>query len=183
MGKQSAGFSLIELIVVIILVGILAVTTLPKQMGRGGVHEIVVSDQIYGVLQRFQTQSMQQTNNDPTAAASQIGLCQQFIVSTKAVGLADDHPCDIGSTLSLNAPEQANRYLLSSSDQLSIHLYDQGISFGGTEVSLPAIYSFNSLGQLQDAAGMRMPDGIRIEIQGEDRAKVCVNSEGFIHSC
>ncbi|MDR7122119.1 type II secretion system protein [Rheinheimera soli] len=60
--KHSCGFTLIELIIVIMLLGIISATALPKFMGKGGIEEATVQDQMISVLRRMQIQAMQQTN-------------------------------------------------------------------------------------------------------------------------
>jgi MSHA pilin protein MshC len=62
--SQQHGFSLVELIIVIVVLGIVSVTSLPKILGKGGTEEITAQDQIISVLRRMQIQAMQQTDND-----------------------------------------------------------------------------------------------------------------------
>ena len=71
--KTSNGLTLIELLIVIVLLGILSVTALPKLLGTGGVDESTAQDQMISVLRRMQTQAMQQT--DPAASAGRPARC------------------------------------------------------------------------------------------------------------
>ncbi len=60
--KTNSGLTLIELLIVIVLLGILSVTALPRFIGKGGVEETTVRDQLIAVLRLSQTQAMQNTN-------------------------------------------------------------------------------------------------------------------------
>lgn len=60
--KTNSGLTLIELLIVIVLLGILSVTALPRFIGKGGVEETTVRDQLIAVLRLNQTQAMQNTN-------------------------------------------------------------------------------------------------------------------------
>ncbi len=62
--KHSYGFTLIELIIIVILLGIISVTALPRFLGKSGVEETTVQDQMISVLRRMQTQAMQRTDNN-----------------------------------------------------------------------------------------------------------------------
>lgn len=60
--KTNSGLTLIELLIVIVLLGILSVTALPRFIGKGGVEETTVRDKLIAVLRLSQTQAMQNTN-------------------------------------------------------------------------------------------------------------------------
>lgn len=60
--KTSYGFTLIELIIVVTLLGIISVTALPKFTGKSGAEETTTQDQMISVLRRMQNQAMQQTS-------------------------------------------------------------------------------------------------------------------------
>jgi MSHA pilin protein MshC len=59
--KLCYGFTLTELIIVVILLGILSVTALPRMFGKGGEETIVAQDQMLSVLRLLQIQAMQNT--------------------------------------------------------------------------------------------------------------------------
>lgn len=61
---RSAGFSLVELIITLVVIAILAATALPRFVGGSGTDVLAVQDQMISVLRRMQMQAMQQTNNN-----------------------------------------------------------------------------------------------------------------------
>lgn len=60
--KANCGFTLIELVIVILLLGILSATALPRFVGKAGAEEITLQDQSIALLRLSQTQAMQNTS-------------------------------------------------------------------------------------------------------------------------
>jgi len=79
----NKGFTLIELIVVIIVIGILAITVLPKFFNSKGFEEYTYQAQVVSTLRAIQQKAMQQTEVLATN-------CHQVIIT--ATKLADN--CD-----------------------------------------------------------------------------------------
>ena len=61
--KKELAFTLIELIVVIILISIMAVTVLPKFFTSNGFEEFTYRDELITKLRAIQLRSMQQTTD------------------------------------------------------------------------------------------------------------------------
>ena len=80
--SHSAGFTLIELVTILILVGILAVTVLPRFFTSDSVAAQAVRTQIVGQLRLLQLQTMNQRQG-----------CQRFVVTVTHFGLG---ACDTG---------------------------------------------------------------------------------------
>src|SRR5690554_5618204 len=61
--KNQQGLTLVELIIVIVLVGILAVTAGPRIFGSGGVDQVAIERQLLSLLRLQQQQAMQDIAN------------------------------------------------------------------------------------------------------------------------
>ena len=57
-----SGFTLVELIVVLVIIGVLAVSLLPRFFDNSGTAEYLYQDQVANVLRRVQMQAMQCTS-------------------------------------------------------------------------------------------------------------------------
>ena len=97
--KNEYGFTLIELIVVIILISIMAVTVLPKFFTSNGFEEFTYRDELITKLRAIQLRSMQQTTDSickiiqvETAPSAVIGLQATHIDTVS--GLPDG--CETG---------------------------------------------------------------------------------------
>lgn len=63
MRSRASGFTLIELIIVIILLAIVSATAIPRLSGKAGVEEVTLQDQLLSKLRLSQTQAMQNTSS------------------------------------------------------------------------------------------------------------------------
>lgn len=179
MRKTSTGFTLVELIIVIVLLGIVSATALPKLFGSAGTDEITAQDQMISVLRRMQIQAMQQTN---TAA-----FCHQLILTQTQLGFPNVLPCDpIETNTQLTAAANQNsglQFMRPANSSLGLSLFNTASPTGGTIQTLPFLFRFNSLGQPVTNAGALISSGLRIEITGVVTYRICIEREGYIHPC
>lgn len=194
MQYKSVGFTLIELIIVILLLGIVSATALPRFLGKAGVEETTVQDQMISVLRRMQTQAMQQTNVSflqTEGAAQRISRCHQLILAASQLGQPNINPCLLESVAfpSANAPElttsakdSALHFRLPEGSDIVISARNSASGSGGA-LSLPLLFKFNSLGQPLDSTSNRYINGLRFDISGAVTYRICIESEGYIHPC
>ena len=194
MQYKSAGFTLIELIIVVLLLGIVSATALPRFLGKAGVEEITVQDQMISVLRRMQTQAMQQTNVSFLQAEGtdqRSPRCHQLILTATQLGQPNINPCLLESAAhpSAGAPElttaakdSALHFRLPEGATIVISASNSA-SGSGTPLSLPLLFKFNSLGQPLDSASNRYTNGLRFDISGAITYRICIESEGYIHPC
>lgn len=176
---HNTGFSLVELIITLVVISILAVTALPRFVGKDGTEEIATQDQIISVLRRMQTQAMQQTN---TAA-----FCHQLIMTQTQLGFPNILPCnptESNTQLTPAAnPNSGLQFMRPSNSSLGLSLFNTAAATGGSNQTLPFLFRFNSLGQPVTNAGAVLSTGLRIEMTDVVTYRICIESEGYIHPC
>jgi MSHA pilin protein MshC len=150
----QTGFTLIELILVIIMVGILSVSVIPKMFTSSGYEEIGYQAETIAKLRAIQLRSMQDTS------ATQ---CLLVYVTEKKLGIPDDS-CSLSSPSFSSSDIQNNTIVKISEQQVSFD--DQG---GGYS------FSFDKMGR---------PDQARtIIIEGSEKSLVInINAEGYINA-
>lgn len=176
--KTNNGLTLIELLIVLVLLGVLSATALPRFVGTGGAEEKTTQDQMISILRRMQIQAMQQTS---------AGFCHQLILTQFQLGFPNVLPCDATATnTQLTATANQNsglQFMRPAGSSLGLSLFNTAASTGGTNQTLPFLFKFNSLGRPTTNANMLITTGLRIEITDVITYKICIESEGYIHPC
>lgn len=176
--KTSYGFTLIELIIVVILLGIISVTALPRFMGKSGAEETTTQDQMISVLRRMQNQAMQQTS---------AVFCHQLLLTQTQLGAPNINPCDAvpaNTQLTTAAnPDSGLQFRLDANSGIVLRVFNHTNAASGTAQTLPFLFRFNSLGQAVDNSRARFQNGLQIQIAGAVTYSVCIESEGYIHPC
>lgn len=183
---MDRGFTLVELVIVVVLLSVLAATVAPRLSDSGGVDETTVQQQAISLLRRMQIQAMQQTNIPAADAAADSLLCHQLILSSTQLGAPTTNPCALNNiTTAISAGSSNNSSLqleLGSSSGITFSLYNTSASTGGAQLSLPYLFKFDSQGRPAFVRGAAFT-GLRLEIAGVIRYKVCIEPEGYIHPC
>ena len=151
--KQS-GFTLIELVVVILIISILAVTAAPKLLGVNNFDSFAYRDQMVSSLRLMQQQAMQQTNVDS---------CHKIIIQNKAYGRSND--C-VTTTFVADWQNDNTGFSVPASSTVTINSINT------------ATLTFDSWGRVQECSSQCV-----IEFNNVDSAKLCIESEGYIHAC
>jgi MSHA pilin protein MshC len=157
MMKSYRGFTLVELIITIILIGILATTVAPKFFTSEGYQEYTYRADIINKLRAIQLRAMQQTDGSK---------CHQVLIDTKKLGLPDQ-ACKTSSS-AFTSDWQA------STTDVAIE--------GNHDVSLSASEDrilFDSLGKPDDAC---VASGCTITVIGSESLVIKIESEGYIHA-
>ncbi len=153
--QHYRGFTLIELIVVLVIISVLAVSLLPRFFSGGGTNEYLYRDQAFSLIQRQQIQAMQCTSCSP------VGV-QVDSISINPAGLP-------------NCENTATQLCISARDRSAIQL---------SPVAFELDLYFNNLGQPIGKGNSRMcQNTCRVNVQGSVNLSICIEYEGYIHLC
>jgi len=150
---RPKGFTTIELIVVIILIGILAATIIPKMQSTGGYEEIVYQDETVTKLRSIQLRAMQDTSSNQ---------CQSVLITSDKLGLPDN-----------NCTSFVNNNINSTT---IVKIIDHDVNFqyaGGS-----TLFSFDHLGRPVNCSSP-----CQISIVGQEQTLiVAINDQGYIYA-
>ena len=166
---KGFGFTTIELIVVILLLGILSVTVLPKFMSNDGIDEIVFRDRLISLLRLQQTRAMQQTTQS----------CHRVLVVAERFGIpfSGGLPTCSSNTLPTDFVSLSGAYTTEHYGLSVAEVANSNVIF-----STHDIY-FNPLGCAGASVNSQCGQGsITIQISGESTQQVCIESQGYIHA-
>jgi len=149
------GFTMIELIVVIILLAIMATTVIPKFFTSTGFQEYTYQAEAITKLRSIQLRAMQQTDS---------GKCHTVIVTEKALGIPEG--CDATLT---NGWEGENKDT-GEPGTTNVKIEHDDVTFA------PIYFSFTF-----DSMGRPSCSTCLITIQGDSTLTIRVESEGYIH--
>lgn len=160
-------FTLVELIIVLVVVGILAVSATPLFVGTGGVESLSLREQAVTVLRNIQLSAMQDTTSG----------CRVAVIK----------PTTLGRPNEACGSDDPNDYSLATTDA---EANDRILDFGANTVafndadgaSVPVAIKFGPLGR---------PDNVncttvcRIDFTEPKGAvaSLCINQEGYISAC
>ncbi|MBL4911242.1 MAG: prepilin-type N-terminal cleavage/methylation domain-containing protein [Alteromonadaceae bacterium] len=165
--KQHNGFTLVEVIVVIILVGILAATASSKFTGSDTFEAHTFQNSLVSALRLTQQRAMQQTKTSD-------GYCHQIVFDTttnKRYGVPDRSNCGVTVFPNPFTPDATGLDLTTSTYNVTFRLVTTG---GGGN-----IVSFNSMGQPQSSCA----GGCLINVSSSvETVQVKIESEGYIHA-
>lgn len=158
--QNQTGFTLVELVVVILIGGILAVTVLPKFFSVDGENLQGQRDQLLALTHQLQLQSMQDT-------ASLLTTCPTLVITNTAAGFATSNACIPTASFSQDTanPQQI--------------IWQAGATVTST-VGLPLLLRFDSWGRPQGACNSGCD--INLKLNGVDQ-RICVERSGYIRLC
>lgn len=157
--RFQQGFTLIELVIVIIVLGILSAVAIPKFVNRSGFEDYVVRDQLIARLRLVQLQAM---NADPSANISK-NACYWLVVKNDC--FYNEHSAKSGN----------------SCDQPSASNVCSDVSYNGyNAVEFPSAM-LRTTNYRFDIEGKLLTNNVPITISGDNDLAIIIESEGFIH--
>ncbi|MBU3020639.1 type II secretion system protein [Aestuariibacter sp. A3R04] len=174
----SSGFTLLELVIVLVIVSALSVTAIARFQSDSGYKEIVLQKRLLSALRHMQLQAMYDERDvcyrmafDYTPGAQGFAPTVSRFSTASAASSCHSTP-NFSSTPALRTdPGEL------SAMKVTMNGYD------GRAV-VPAHIGFNTFGEpLTDGARCRSLEGCAIWFTGEDTVGVCINAEGHIYEC
>lgn len=188
---SHSGFTLVELVITIIVLGILAVTAVPKLLERGDVDVFTFQARLIASLRNMQIRAMQDTrvnfcfqvnfinaNGGDTTSAFGPPLLQYN------VNAADANPLSEPTCSVAVEGGNAQAYLTATAAEMA----ENGVLIQAfnSQGSLVNSIAFDSLGRPQpksapDTNAGTCATGCVVNFTGEVSATMCIESEGFVH--
>ncbi|WP_022940305.1 pilus assembly FimT family protein [Psychromonas hadalis] len=158
----TQGFTLIELVIVIIVLGVLSAVAIPKFSSRSGFEDYTVRDQLIARLRLVQLQGM---NADPTGTDTD-NACYWLVVKNSC--FYNEHTAQTGGSCRDSA--------LSASDVCITDSYNE---FGRVKFPTGMLGAVNYRFDLQ---GKLIAGSSPISVTGDNDLSIKIESEGFIHA-
>jgi MSHA pilin protein MshC len=175
--RAQQGFTLVELITVVILLGILAIAVAPRFSDRSGYSEFSLQQRLIAALRNTQLKAMYDTRSD---------FCYRMILQVATNG---NHQFGPSSASYVNG-QQSNSCGVSidaASDDF-LRSEDGEIQSAGLQMqtrdgaSAFNYIQFDNLGRPQSNAGS-CASTCTVTFSGESDTRICVESQGYIYAC
>lgn len=165
MNNNGKGFTLVELVVVIIILSVMAITVVPNLSGNRGFSETAERDQVLSLFRTVQTRAMQNTQFTNTPGSTQ-KRCYAVAFVGQDIGMrAQDGNGDCTSNFVANVGDV--------DDHLRLELEN-------SYTTNQTFVRFDDFGRPLNAAGNGTGQ-VRVTIANAE--SVCVESEGYVHVC
>ncbi|CAM2781916.1 prepilin-type cleavage/methylation domain-containing protein [Moritella viscosa] len=166
--RTKLGFTLIELVIIILLTGTLAATAIPKFTGSDGFEAQTYRDQLQQLLKTVQQQAMSCGSDCRTSRATNPYACNRVVITAGRFGIPTN--CETGLPTSFAAPHLG----MSAAEANSTK-----VSFSVTNTETLGIIEFDELGIANGCSTSN--SGCNILIIGKQTLSLRIEAQGFIH--
>ena len=159
------GFTLTELVTVLIILGVLSVIAIPKFIEQSSFEDFTVRNDLIARLKLVQLQAMNTAPFDQYGTKEESNMCHWLVIKAQCF-----YNESTSQTKGICRAPEASKVC----DNEEYSQYNQ-VAF--TEGLLePTQYSFNSDGLLNNESGL-----VLININGENNLSITIEAEGYIH--
>lgn len=152
MTQKQRAFSLIELVLVMLIIGILAVSVAPRFFSQSDISHVTTRDRIIAQLRLVQLQAM-----------NQINVCNRIRFTSTQVGIEQNAGAACGGALNPQSLIDVSSINVTSDSQQAFTL-----QFDGQGRVIPgASGEFNS---------------IQIKVSGAEAVDIKIEAQGYIHA-
>lgn len=156
------GFTLIELVVVIVLLGIVAVYAASRYTGISSFSSVTTQSEVLASLRLTQNRAMQRTD-----------LCNRWLVSNNQAQQVSPSVSAGACTTSLLSSATDSSFVDAAANDITLTLTNNDGSY---------FLDFDSLGRATQCLTANCTVTLNNLQSGESR-QVCINSEGYIYAC
>lgn len=161
--EANRGFSLVELVSVMVLISILAVFIAPKMAGTGGYDEYIIRDQLISAIRAAQQNAMY--DQAP-------GRCYRVNITTNSYTI--ERSTDSGATFA-STPVSTRDFGFDEGDA--------SIAAALDKVSLPTVTQrFDGFGNPVTTCGGANSGNRTINIVGSSTLSLCIYSTGYVRA-
>jgi MSHA pilin protein MshC len=175
--KAVQGFTLIELVTVVIVLGIIALAAIPRFIGPSGFAEYALQKRLIASLRNTQLKAMFDTRPNFCYKINLVvgnGADAAFGPST-AVYLAGDENASCAATIDATSPS----FLRTEAGEISA----EGVTLSAQDNDSAITYvQFDNLGNALTAEGT-CTLGCTFTFTGESAVTVCVADQGYVYAC
>lgn len=173
--KAQQGFTLIELVTIVILLSIIAIVAIPRFTGSSGFTEYAMQKRFLGALRNLQLKAIYDTRAEfcyrlvvDTAASPEFG-------PTTASYLTGEDAISCSNTIDYTAAG----FTRSELGEMA----DDSLTFLALDAATAINYiQFDNIGRASTDAGI-CASNCTFSFSGESTVSVCVASEGYIYAC
>lgn len=162
-GRASQGFTLIELVVVIILLGVISVYAASRFLGPSSFAVVTTQSEVLASLRLTQHRAMQRT-----------GYCNRWLLTPDAAIQVSPQALQ-GSCQS--------RFPTHSTDPSLVNAAASGVMLSLEDSGGSHFLDFDRLGRAVQCVDA---DGCKVKISStthDEVRRVCINREGYIYAC